>query len=114
MCQNSCLRRLPSAVRRILLHKSNAKCGLLCDLIRLEGAEALAHYGKDFYAGSPAATKHNFGKGAVYYTGTQPDKEGLARLSGGAAAQASVNPLLGEETALEMARRVKDGNTGLL
>ncbi len=88
---------------------TRAKCGLLCDRIRLEGAGALAHYGEDFYAGSPAATKHNFGKGMVYYIGTQPDKEGLARLLGGAAAQAGVKPLLDEETALEVARRVKGG-----
>ncbi|GGJ03721.1 beta-galactosidase [Alicyclobacillus cellulosilyticus] len=39
----------------------------LCDLIHLEGAEALAFYGDDFYAGRPALTVNRFGRGAAYY-----------------------------------------------
>ncbi|GAA4058521.1 beta-galactosidase [Amphibacillus indicireducens] len=39
----------------------------LCDLIHLEGAEALAYYGKDFYQGRPALTVNQFGKGQAYY-----------------------------------------------
>lgn len=39
----------------------------LCDLIHLEGAEALAFYKQDFYAGRPALTVNQFGKGKAYY-----------------------------------------------
>ncbi|MBD2871568.1 beta-galactosidase [Paenibacillus sp. IB182493] len=39
----------------------------LCDLIHLEGAEALAVYGEDFYAGRPALTINKLGKGKAYY-----------------------------------------------
>lgn len=39
----------------------------LCDLINLEGAEVLASYEHDFYAGRPALTVHKFGKGKAYY-----------------------------------------------
>ena len=39
----------------------------LCDLIHLEGAKALAYYGKDFYQGRPALTVNQFGKGQAYY-----------------------------------------------
>ncbi len=39
----------------------------LCELIHLEGAEALAYYGKDFYQGRPALTVNQFGKGKAYY-----------------------------------------------
>ncbi|WP_138755407.1 beta-galactosidase [Paenibacillus sinopodophylli] len=39
----------------------------LCDLIHLEGAEALAVYGEDFYAGRPALTVNRLGKGKAYY-----------------------------------------------
>lgn len=88
---------------------TEAKCGLVCDLIRLEGAEALAYYGEDFYKDSPAATKHNFGKGLVYYIGTQPDKDGLSKLLDNVTAQSGVGPLIDEETPLEVARRVKGG-----
>ena len=33
------------------------KCNLLCDLMHTEGAEVLATYESDFYAGMPAVTK---------------------------------------------------------
>ncbi|WP_067841923.1 beta-galactosidase [Amphibacillus sediminis] len=39
----------------------------LCDLIHLEGAEVLASYQADFYAGRPALTVNHFGKGKAYY-----------------------------------------------
>ncbi|HLQ97185.1 MAG TPA: beta-galactosidase [Candidatus Dormibacteraeota bacterium] len=39
----------------------------LCDLIHLEGAQALASYKKDFYAGRPALTVNAFGGGKAYY-----------------------------------------------
>ncbi|MED1738802.1 beta-galactosidase [Bacillus swezeyi] len=39
----------------------------LCDLIHLEGAEALAFYEEDFYAGRPALTVNLFGAGKAYY-----------------------------------------------
>ncbi|MFF2483957.1 beta-galactosidase [Paenibacillus sp. NPDC058071] len=43
----------------------------LCDLIHLEGAEALAVYGDDFYAGRPALTVNRFGKGKAYYVASR-------------------------------------------
>ncbi|KAA0966362.1 beta-galactosidase [Sporosarcina sp. ANT_H38] len=39
----------------------------LCDVIHLEGAEALAYYKEDFYAGLPALTVNQFGAGKAYY-----------------------------------------------
>lgn len=39
----------------------------LCDLIHLEGAKALAVYKDDFFAGRPALTVNEFGKGKAYY-----------------------------------------------
>ena len=53
---------------------------VLCDLLHLEGAEALATYQKDFYADMPAVTRNTFGKGATYYVGTQMDDAGLAKI----------------------------------
>ncbi|ANY68285.1 beta-galactosidase [Paenibacillus sp. BIHB 4019] len=43
----------------------------LCDLIHLEGAEALAVYGEDFYAGRPALTVNRLGKGKAYYVASR-------------------------------------------
>ncbi|WP_078577494.1 beta-galactosidase [Salipaludibacillus agaradhaerens] len=39
----------------------------LCDIIRLEGAETIATYEHDFYAGKPAVTSHAYGEGQAYY-----------------------------------------------
>jgi beta-galactosidase len=39
----------------------------LCDLIHLQGAEALAYYSSDFYEGMPALTVNSYGKGKAYY-----------------------------------------------
>ncbi|KJK30413.1 beta-galactosidase [Paenibacillus polymyxa] len=39
----------------------------LCDLIHTEGAEVLAKYGTDFYAGRPALTVNRLGQGKAYY-----------------------------------------------
>ncbi len=39
----------------------------LCERVRLEGAQALAVYGRDFYAGEPVLCKNAYGKGAAYY-----------------------------------------------
>src|SRR5699024_6672917 len=39
----------------------------LCDIIHLEGAEALAYYQEDFYAESPELTVNKFGNGKAYY-----------------------------------------------
>jgi beta-galactosidase len=43
----------------------------IADLIHLEGAEALAEYRDDFYAGRPALTRHALGKGKAYYLATR-------------------------------------------
>ena len=84
-------------------------CKLLCDIIRPEGAETLAAYGGDFYEGTPAVTKNSFGKGTVYYVGTQPDHDGIAKILDALTAGADVNPLIPDETELEVDLRTIEG-----
>lgn len=50
-----------------VLPKSNYVSEECCMLINAEGAEVLATYGEDFYAGRPALTRNHYGKGTVYY-----------------------------------------------
>lgn len=38
------------------------ECRLVCDLMHLEGAEEIAQYESDFYAGMTAVAKNQFGK----------------------------------------------------
>lgn len=40
---------------------------MLCDIIHAETAKVLATYREDFYAGYPALTVNEFGKGKAYY-----------------------------------------------
>ena len=41
-----------------------------------EGAEVVGHLQPDFYAGTPAVTRHRFGAGHAWYVGTMLDDAG--------------------------------------
>ncbi len=87
---------------------TKACCGLLCDILHLEGAEEIARYGSNFYAGTPAVTKNAFGKGYTYYVGTVLSEDGLAKVLDLACVGAGVASVIGEETELEVTRRISD------
>ena len=82
-------------------------CDLVCERIHLEGAGQLAVYEQDFYAGEPAVTKNDFGKGAVYYIGTQLEAGGRAMVLDLACAQAQAASLVPGDTKLEIVCRTK-------
>ncbi|MEA5013211.1 MAG: beta-galactosidase [Candidatus Limiplasma sp.] len=84
---------------------SEYACHLLCDLLHLEGAQALAEYASDFYSGMPALTRNSYGKGHVYYVGTVLEKGALYRVLDEMTKGAQVAPLLEEPTGLEVVRR---------
>ena len=85
------------------------ECRLVCDLMHLEGAEEIAQYESDFYAGMTAVAKNQFGKGTVYYVGTDLSESGLAKILAMAADSAAIQPVIGEATALEITKRQADG-----
>lgn len=62
-------------------------CSELCDLIHLEGAEALAVYADDFYAGRPALTLNRLGAGRAYYVASRNDEPFFDDLLGAIAAE---------------------------
>ena len=49
------------------------RCDRWCDLLHLEGAQALASFHEDFYQGYPAVTEHHFGSGRAFYVATRPE-----------------------------------------
>jgi beta-galactosidase len=53
-----------------------------CALVHPEGAEVLATYRDDFYAGRPALTANAFGDGMAYYLASNPDAHFLADFYG--------------------------------
>lgn len=54
----------------------------LCELVHPEGAETLAVYRSDFYAGRPALTLNRFGRGRAYYLATRAEAPFYADLYG--------------------------------
>ncbi len=56
------------------------EAGLLCDLLHSEGAEVLATYEEDFYAGMPVLTRNKFGEGYAYYVAARFDAAGYEKL----------------------------------
>lgn len=90
---------------------TKATCNLVCDLIHLEHAESLLTYGNDFYAGSPAVTRNEYGKGSVYYMGTRLEKKGLDRILSRLTEEAEVASVIPEKTELEVTCRRKGNET---
>ena len=67
-------------------------CQLLCDLMHLEGAESLAEYKEDFYAGMPVITEHAVGKGKAYYVGTRSNAEFYSEFIGNLCEEKQIKP----------------------
>lgn len=66
---------LPPAFHNYFEYEGNEyPCELLCDLLHLEGAQSLAEYKEDFYAGMPVITKCNMGAGEAYYIATRSNE----------------------------------------
>jgi beta-galactosidase len=86
-------------------------CDLWCDLVRLEGAHALATYGEDFYAGMPAITEHSFGKGRALYVATRPEPALLAALLGVLLDDLRIAAPLQAPAGVEVTRREGDGRS---
>ena len=80
-------------------------CNMLCDLMHLEGAEELASYDSNFYAGMPAITKNVFGKGCTYYIGTNMCDEGISKVLGKAVADSGVSSVIPDKSELEITCR---------
>jgi beta-galactosidase len=106
----------PDQKNRIVMTKAHGslegeyECGLLCDLIHLEGAEAIAVYGDDFYAGMPVVTVNRFGAGQAWYVASSPEAAFLEGFLGKLCADQNIKPLVKRAPeGVESSRRVKDG-----
>jgi beta-galactosidase len=87
-------------------------CDLWADVIDLEGAQAVATFTGNFYAGQPAITEHSFGRGSAFYIGTRLAPEAMGALLGRIAAAAGVTPPVSAPPGVEVVRRrTVDGRT---
>ena len=83
----------------------NYPATLLCDLLHSEGAEVLASYEEDFYAGMPVLTCNRFGAGKAYYVAARSDQEFYSKLLDRVCDEQGVEPVLRCD-GLEATRRV--------
>lgn len=60
--------------------KAELQCGLICDLIHPISAKVLASYSSEFYAGTPAVTVNDYGKGKAWYIGSKFKHGSLSRI----------------------------------
>jgi beta-galactosidase len=89
--------------------KAEYKCGMLCDILNTEGAEVLASYGSDFYAGKPVLTVNEFGQGKAYYIASDPEAHFVSDFAKYLCAENSIKAPLQAEDGLEITQRVKEG-----
>ena len=67
---------LPPEEKNFFTYKGKTyEAGFICDLLRLEGAESLAVYGRDFYKGVPVLARNRFGKGNTWHVGARADDD---------------------------------------
>ena len=87
------------------------KSDMLFDIIHSEGAEVIANYASDFYAGTPAICRNNFGKGQVWYLGSRAETAFVDRLTSLICNECKIEAVFPAQEGIEATRRVrvKDG-----
>jgi len=93
------------------LPKTNYTCEHYFDQIHAEGADVLATYGKNWYAGRPCLTRNTVGKGAAYYIATCADGDFLADFYARLAAERGIAPLAAAADDVEVLAREADDRT---
>lgn len=84
-----------------------------CDIISLNGANAIAEYTTGFYRGTPAITENAYGKGTVWYVGTEPGEELMTELAAHFIRQSGAASLGTAADDVEMMTRTKGQRTWL-
>lgn len=80
-------------------------CARLCDIIHTEGAQVLATYGDDFYAGTPVLTKNQYGQGHAYYIASDPEEPFLDQFYGKLLAEYGLQAPFAVPHGVELAQR---------
>jgi beta-galactosidase len=88
---------------------------LVFELLVREGADVVGTYGTDFYAGTPAVTRHRTGGGEAWYVGTALDDAGVAWVVRQVIDRHRLAGPYADVEGLELAVRERDGvRTGFL
>jgi len=82
---------------------------ILCDILKPTSATVVARYLQEFYAGKPAITLNQFGKGQVIYIGAVGDAQLYDALSGWLLNMAGIRPIMPAPNGVEVTERWQDG-----
>ncbi len=77
------------------------------DIITLKGAQPIAAYASEFYAGSPCVTENTYGKGKAFYVGTEPEEALMEQFINILLTDAGVEGLGTSDSGVELAVRQK-------
>jgi len=91
-----------------------AQAHLVFEIVLPRGSEAIGTYGTDFYAGTPAVTRHTYGAGEAWYVATALDQPGVDHVVRRILTRHALLGPYGDHPAVETAHRVAPGGSRLL
>ncbi|EFL35581.1 beta-galactosidase [Streptomyces viridochromogenes DSM 40736] len=91
-----------------------AQARLVFDIVLPRGAEPVATYGTDFYAGTPAVTRNRYGAGEGWYVATALDQPGVDQVVRRILAHHDLLGPYADHPSVETATRVAPDGTRLL
>ncbi|MFI6809707.1 beta-galactosidase [Streptomyces luteogriseus] len=91
-----------------------AQARLVFEIVLPRGAETVAAYGSDFYAGAPAVTRNRFGSGEAWYVATALDQPGVGQVVRRILTRHDLLGPYADHPAVETATRVAPDGTRLL
>lgn len=94
-------------------NEKSYECGLICDIMHMENAKALASYDKDFYKGTPVLSRNEFGKGHAYYVATRAGQDFYADFLNKVLEEQGVEPVFKPCKGVEITLRRKEGTNFL-
>ncbi|WP_328438013.1 beta-galactosidase [Streptomyces sp. NBC_00444] len=106
--------RPPDVVQPIELGELRTEARLVFELVLPRGAEPVAVYGADFYAGTPAVTRHRHGEGEAWYVATALDQPGVDWVVRRVLARHDLLGPYADHPSVETATRIAPDGTGLL
>ncbi|WP_030244532.1 MULTISPECIES: beta-galactosidase [unclassified Streptomyces] len=91
-----------------------AEARLVFEIVQPRGAEPVATYGTDFYAGTPAVTRNRFGEGEGWYVATALDQPGVDEVVRRILTRHDLIGPYADHPAVETATRIAPDGTRLL
>ena len=79
-----------------------------CDILSPQGAEVIAHYAEDYYAGKPAITRNYFGNGQAIYIGAFGNDAFYESIFGWLLRQKNIENNIEVPAGVEVSKRTQD------